>query len=264
MTSKPFGCNLTILPTINPPPYLEYAQAIIDEGVTIVETAGLVKDVVAMFKARGIIVLHKCTTIRHAQSGAKMGVDFLSIDGFECAGHPGETDIPNFILLSLARQTLKTPFIASGGFADGYGLAGAMALGACGINMGTRFLCTVEAPVHQNIKQSIVDASEMDTQLVMRRYDLPCSHLIRVTTLDNDVLTIIVDGRTQRATSATKSPRPPRRSRRRVPRASSRRSRTMSAGSADGRSSSTGIRTTAFGLQGCVLGSSRISRRARS
>ena len=170
MTSKPFACNLTILPTINPPPYLEYAQAIIDEGIQIVETAGLVKDVVKMFKEKGIIVLHKCTTIRHAQSGVKMGVDFLSIDGFECAGHVGETDIPNFILLSRARQSLGKPFIASGGFADGYGLAGAMALGACGINMGTRFMCTVEAPIHQNIKQSIVDAQEYDTQLVMRRY----------------------------------------------------------------------------------------------
>lgn len=169
MTSKPFACNLTILPTINPPHYLEYAQAIIDEGVKIVETAGLVQDVVKLFKEKGMIVLHKCTTIRHAQSGVRMGVDFLSIDGFECAGHVGETDIPNFILLSRARQSLGKPFIASGGFADGHGLAGAMALGACGVNMGTRFMCTVEAPIHQNIKQSIVDAQEYDTQLVMRR-----------------------------------------------------------------------------------------------
>ena len=170
MTSKPFGVNLTSLPTINPPPYKEYAQIIIDEGVKIVETAGLVQDLVPLFKKAGCIVLHKCTTIRHALSAQKMNVDFLSIDGFECAGHVGETDIPNFILLSRARQALKTPFIASGGFADGYGLAGAMSLGACGINMGTRFMCTVEAPIHYNIKESIVKATENDTQLVLRRW----------------------------------------------------------------------------------------------
>ena len=170
MTDKPFGVNLTALPTINPPPYKEYAQVIIDEGIKIVETAGLVQDYVPMFKKAGCIVLHKCTTIRHSLSAEKMGVDFLSIDGFECAGHVGETDIPNFILLSRARQRLKLPFIASGGFADGQGLAGAMALGACGINMGTRFMCTVEAPVHWNIKESIVKATENDTQLVLRRW----------------------------------------------------------------------------------------------
>lgn len=170
MTDKPFGVNLTALPTINPPPYEEYAQVIIDEGVKIVETAGLVQKYVPMFKKAGCIVLHKCTTIRHALSATKMNVDFLSIDGFECAGHIGETDIPNFVLLSRARQRLPVPFIASGGFADGYGLAGAMALGACGINMGTRFLCTVEAPVHHNIKEAIVKAEETDTQLVLRRW----------------------------------------------------------------------------------------------
>ncbi|EME43738.1 hypothetical protein DOTSEDRAFT_62340 [Dothistroma septosporum NZE10] len=171
MTNKPFGVNLTALPTINPPPYKEYAQVIIDEGVKIVETAGLVEPYVAVFKKAGCIVLHKCTTIRHALSAErKMNVDFLSIDGFECAGHVGETDIPNMVLLSRARQQLKTPFIGSGGFADGRGMLAALSLGACGVNMGTRFMCTQEAPVHANIKQSIVNATENDTQLVLRRW----------------------------------------------------------------------------------------------
>src|SRR5947208_7109652 len=123
-----------------------------------------------MLKAVDTIIIHKCTTIRHAQSAVKPGVDFLSIDGFECAGHVGETDITNFILLSRARQSLGVPFIASGGFADGQGLAAALALGACGINMGTRFMCTVEAPIHHAIKQAIVDAQETDTELVLRRW----------------------------------------------------------------------------------------------
>ena len=171
MTSKPFGVNLTCLPTINPPPYEEYAKVIVDEGVKIVETAGLVEPFVAMFKKAGCIVLHKCTTVRHALAAErKMNVDFLSIDGFECAGHVGETDIPNIVLMSRARQQLKTPFIGSGGFADGHGLAAALSLGACGINMGTRFMCTKEAPVHDNIKQAIVNAKETDTQLVLRRW----------------------------------------------------------------------------------------------
>ncbi|KAJ4502468.1 hypothetical protein HRR78_008475 [Exophiala dermatitidis] len=171
MTKNPFGVNITLLPTLNPPPYLEYTQVVIDEGIKVVETAGNSPGpVIKKLKEAGITVLHKCTTIRHAQSAVKLGVDFLSIDGFECAGHVGESDITNFILLSRARQTLKVPFIASGGFADGQGLAAALALGAEGINMGTRFMCTVEAPIHANIKQAIVDASEHDTQLVMRRW----------------------------------------------------------------------------------------------
>ncbi|KAB8360747.1 hypothetical protein FH972_024481 [Carpinus fangiana] len=171
MTSKPFGVNLTLLPSINPPDYGAYAQAIIDEGIRIVETAGYSPgEVIKKFKSVGCIVLHKCTTIKHAKSAVKLGVDFLSIDGFECAGHVGETDITNFILLSRARQDLKVPFIASGGFADGQGLAAALALGAEGINMGTRFMCTVEAPIHNNIKQAIVDAQETDTALVLRRW----------------------------------------------------------------------------------------------
>ena len=171
MTNKPFGVNLTLLPAMVPPDYGAYAQVIIDEGIKVVETAGNSPGpVIKVLKAAGLIVLHKCTTIRHAQSAVKLGVDFLSIDGFECAGHVGEHDITNFILLSKARQVLGVPFIASGGFADGQGLAAALNLGACGINMGTRFMCTVEAPIHQNIKQAIVDAQETDTQLVLRRW----------------------------------------------------------------------------------------------
>ena len=171
MTRKPFGVNLTLLPSINPPDYGAYAQAIIDEGIKVVETAGYSPGaVVKKFKSAGCVVLHKCTTIKHARSAAKLGVDFLSIDGFECAGHVGETDITNFILLSRARQDLGVPFIASGGFADGQGLAAALSLGAEGINMGTRFMCTVEAPIHQSIKDAIVKAQETDTQLVLRRW----------------------------------------------------------------------------------------------
>ncbi|KAF2203944.1 2-nitropropane dioxygenase [Delitschia confertaspora ATCC 74209] len=171
MTKNPFGVNLTLLPALVPPDYAAYAQVIIDEGIRVVETAGNSPGpVIKKLKAEGIIVLHKCTTIRHAQSAVKLGVDFLSIDGFECAGHVGEHDITNFILLSKARQVLGVPFIASGGFADGNGLAAALSLGACGINMGTRFMCTVEAPIHQNIKKAIVEAQETDTELVLRRW----------------------------------------------------------------------------------------------
>lgn len=171
MTNKPFGVNLTLLPAMVPPDYAAYARVIIEEKVNIVETAGNSPGpVIKQLKEVGTIILHKCTTIRHAQSAVKLGVDFLSIDGFECAGHVGETDITNFILLSRARQTLGVPFIASGGFADGQGLAAALALGACGINMGTRFMCTIEAPIHHNIKQAIVDAQETDTALVLRRW----------------------------------------------------------------------------------------------
>ncbi|PYH80214.1 inosine monophosphate dehydrogenase [Aspergillus uvarum CBS 121591] len=171
MTKNPFGVNLTLLPALVPPDYAAYAQVIIDEGIKIVETAGNNPGpVIQQLKKANIIVLHKCTTIRHAKSAIKLGVDFLSIDGFECAGHVGENDITNFILLSRARQELKVPFIASGGFADGQGLAAAMALGAEGINMGTRFMCTVEAPIHNNVKEAIVKADETDTALVMRRW----------------------------------------------------------------------------------------------
>lgn len=171
MTRYPFGVNLTLLPAIVPPDYAAYAQVIIDEGIKIVETAGNNPGpVITQLKKAGIIILHKCTTIRHAKSAVKLGVDFLSIDGFECAGHVGEHDITNFILLSRARQELDVPFIASGGFADGNGLAAALALGAEGINMGTRFMSTVEAPIHQKVKEAIVAAQETDTALVLRRW----------------------------------------------------------------------------------------------
>jgi NAD(P)H-dependent flavin oxidoreductase YrpB (nitropropane dioxygenase family) len=173
MTSKPFGVNLTLLPALQPPDYPAYARVIIEEGIRIVETAGNnPAPVIKRLKAANppIIILHKCTTVRHALSAIKLGVDFLSIDGMECAGHVGETDITNFILLSRARQELNVPFIASGGFADGQGLAAALSLGAEGINMGTRFMCTIEAPIHQNIKESIVKAQETDTELVLRRW----------------------------------------------------------------------------------------------
>ncbi|RAK98944.1 NAD(P)H-dependent flavin oxidoreductase [Aspergillus ibericus CBS 121593] len=171
MTKKPFAVNLTLLPALVPPDYAAYAQVIIDEGIKIVETAGNNPGpVIEQLKKANTIILHKCTTVRHAKSAVKLGVDFLSIDGFECAGHVGETDITNFILLSRARQELKVPFIASGGFADGQGLAAALALGAEGINMGTRFMCTIEAPIHHNVKEAIVKADETDTALVLRRW----------------------------------------------------------------------------------------------
>ena len=173
MTKYPFGVNITLLPAMVPPDYGAYAQVVLDEGIRIVETAGNSPGpVIRQLKAANppCVILHKCTTIRHAQSAVKLGVDFLSIDGFECAGHVGETDITNFILLSRARQAMSVPFIASGGFADGQGLAAAIALGAEGINMGTRFMCTVEAPIHNNIKKDIVNAQETDTELVLRRW----------------------------------------------------------------------------------------------
>lgn len=173
MTDKPFGVNLTLLPSMVPPDYPAYAKVVLDEGIRIIETAGNNPGpIIKQLKQADppCVILHKCTTIRHAMNAVKLGVDFLSIDGFECAGHVGESDITNFILLSRARQTMPVPFIASGGFADGQGLAAALSLGAEGINMGTRFMCTVEAPIHQNIKQSIVDAQETDTQLVLRRW----------------------------------------------------------------------------------------------
>ncbi|KAJ3316564.1 hypothetical protein HDU76_001706 [Blyttiomyces sp. JEL0837] len=169
MTSKPFGVNLTILPAITPPPYAEYVTAIIESGIKVVETAGNNPGPhVKRFKEAGIIVIHKCTAIRHAISAQKIGVDFLSIDGFECAGHPGEDDIPNFVLLAKAAKTLSIPFLASGGIGDGRGLAAALALGAEGVNMGTRFMCTVESPIHHNIKQKIVEGDERSTALMFR------------------------------------------------------------------------------------------------
>jgi len=169
MTDQPFGVNLTILPTVKPPPYAEYMQVIIDSGIKIIETAGNnPKDFAAKLKAAGLTILHKCTSIRHALSAERNGVDMISIDGFECAGHPGEDDTPGLILIPAAARALKIPVIASGGIGSGAGMAAALALGAEGINMGTRFLCTREAPVHDEIKQALVRASERDTNLIFR------------------------------------------------------------------------------------------------
>jgi nitronate monooxygenase len=171
MTDKPFGVNLTILPSITPPPYAEFRQAIIDMEVRIVETAGYKpQEHVDHFKAHGITVLHKCTAVRHALSAERMGVDAISIDGFECAGHPGEDDIPGLILIPAAADKVKIPMLASGGFGDGRGLVAALALGAEGINMGTRFCATQEAPIHDAIKQAMVSADERSTALIFRSY----------------------------------------------------------------------------------------------
>ena len=169
LTDKPFGVNLTILPSIKPPPYAEYRQAIIEAGIKIVETAGNKPiEHVEEFKKHGIKVIHKCTSVRHGLSAERMGVDAISIDGFECAGHPGEDDVPGLILIPAAADKIKIPMIASGGFGDARGLVAALALGAEGINMGTRFMATVESPIHQNIKQQIVDNDERATELIFR------------------------------------------------------------------------------------------------
>ena len=170
MTDKPFAVNLTILPSMSPPPYAAYRRAIIDSGVTIVETAGhKPQEHVDDFKAHGVIVVHKCTAVRHALSAERMGVDAISIDGFECAGHPGEDDIPGLILIPAAADKVRIPMIASGGFGDGRGLVAALALGAEGINMGTRFCATVEAPIHPRVKQMLVDNDERGTNLIFRK-----------------------------------------------------------------------------------------------
>jgi len=171
MTDKPFGVNLTILPSVNPPPYAEYREAIIGSGIKIVETAGSQpKAHVEHFKAHGIKVIHKCTSVRHALSAEAIGVDAISIDGFECAGHPGEEDIPGLILIPAAADKVKIPIVASGGFADGRGLVAALALGADGINMGTRFCATVEAPIHDNVKKLLLRNTERDTNLIFRKF----------------------------------------------------------------------------------------------
>lgn len=170
MTDQPFGVNLTILPTINPPPYAEYRQAIIDSGVRIVETAGSnPAEHIEHFRAHGVKVIHKCTSVRHALKAERLGVDAVSIDGFECAGHPGEDDIPGLVLIPATANALSIPLIASGGFADGRGLVAALALGADGINMGTRFMATVESEIHDNVKRRLVEATERDTQLIFRQ-----------------------------------------------------------------------------------------------
>jgi len=169
MTDKPFGVNLTFLPAFMAPPYPEYIEAIIAGGVKIVETAGRNPEPhMAALKGAGIKVIHKCTSVRHSLKAEKVGCDAVSVDGFECGGHPGEDDIPNMILLPRAAEELTVPFVASGGMADGRSLVAALAMGAEGMNMGTRFIATKEAPVHDKVKQAIVAASELDTRLIMR------------------------------------------------------------------------------------------------
>lgn len=170
MTDKPFGVNMTVFPTMNPPDYAAYAQAIVDSGVRIVETAGTqaVAQVWEVVKKANCAVLHKCTAVRHALSAERKGVDIISIDGFECAGHPGEDDIPGLILIPAAADKVKIPLLASGGFGDGRGLVAALALGAEGINMGTRFCATKEAPIHDNVKAKYVENDERGTNLIFR------------------------------------------------------------------------------------------------
>jgi len=169
LTDKPFGVNLTILPTINPPPYDEYRRVIIDSGIKVVETAGSnPAPHLPMFHDNGIKVLHKCTAVRHAVKAQDLGVDGISIDGFECAGHPGEDDIPGLVLIPAAAKQIDIPMIASGGFADARGLVAALALGADGVNMGSRFMCTAESPIHQNVKEAIVAGDERGTELIFR------------------------------------------------------------------------------------------------
>jgi nitronate monooxygenase len=169
MTDRPFGINLTILPTIKPVPYDEYMDAIIRSGIKIVETAGNNPEkYIPVFKGAGVRIIHKCTAVRHALKAERLGVDAVSIDGFECAGHPGEDDVPGLILIPCTADRLKIPFIASGGFGDARGLVAALALGADGINMGTRFMATKEAPIHEGVKQQLVESDERQTALLFR------------------------------------------------------------------------------------------------
>jgi nitronate monooxygenase len=169
MTDKPFGVNLTFLPAVTPPDYPGYIKSIIEGGVKIVETAGNnPAKWLPVLKENGIKVIHKCTSVRHSLKAEQIGCDAVSVDGFECGGHPGEDDIPNMILLPRAAEELKIPFVASGGMADARSLVAALAMGAEGMNMGTRFMATQEAPIHPAVKQAIVDASELDTRLIMR------------------------------------------------------------------------------------------------
>lgn len=169
MTDKPFGVNLTFLPAFTSPPYPEYIDAIIEGGVKAVETAGRnPQEHLPKMKEAGIKIIHKCTSVRHSLKAERIGCDAVSVDGFECGGHPGEDDIPNFILLPRAAEELKIPFVSSGGMADARSLVASLAMGAEGMNMGTRFIATKEAPVHENVKQALVAASELDTRLIMR------------------------------------------------------------------------------------------------
>jgi len=169
LTSKPFGVNLTLLPALAPPDYPAYAQVVIDEGIKIVETAGRSPDeFIKLFDKHGVIVIHKCTQIKHAKTAARLGAKIISLDGFECAGHPGEKDIGNYVLAARGREELDVPFVVSGGVSNGFQLAAALALGAEGVNCGTRFMATKEAPIHDNIKQALVKGDENDTTLIFR------------------------------------------------------------------------------------------------
>jgi nitronate monooxygenase len=172
LTTKPFGVNLTIFPTTQSPDYKAYARAIIDGGIKIVETAGTsaVREIWDMLKPHGVTILHKCTSVRHAQNAEKAGCHIISIDGFECAGHPGEDDVPGLVLIPVTADKVKIPLLASGGFGDGRGLAAALSLGAEGINMGTRFCATQEAPIHDNVKQAYLDNDERGTNLIFRSF----------------------------------------------------------------------------------------------
>ncbi|MGM7671675.1 NAD(P)H-dependent flavin oxidoreductase [Microbacterium sp. A93] len=193
LTDKPFGVNLTIMPSINPPPYDEYRRAIIDAGITIVETAGSSPEPhMEIFNAAGVRVIHKCTSVRHALKAQAVGVTAVSIDGFECAGHPGEDDVPGLVLIPAAADALTIPFIASGGFADGRGLAAALSLGASGVNMGSRFMSTVESPVAQAVKERIVEASELDTNLIFR--SLRNTARVAKNAVSDEVVQILADG----------------------------------------------------------------------
>lgn len=169
MTDQPFGVNLTILPTASPPPYADYLDVVIKTGVKVLETAGQSpKEFIARAKAAGVVIVHKCTSVRHALSAERNGVDAISIDGFECAGHPGEDDVGGLVLIPAAARQVRIPLVASGGIADGRGMAAALVLGAEGVNMGTRFCATQEAPIHDHIKQALVGATERHTRLIFR------------------------------------------------------------------------------------------------
>ena len=193
MTDKPFGVNLTVLPTIRPMPHMEYAEAIVESGITIVETAGSnPAPFMPLFNDAGVKVIHKCTSVRHAIKAQQVGVTAVSVDGFECAGHPGEDDVPNLVLIPAARNAIDIPIIASGGIGSGRGLAAALMLGAEGVNMGTRFMCTVEAPLHENVKRAMVDSNELQTDLIMR----PLRNTARVArnTVSTEIIRVLRDG----------------------------------------------------------------------
>jgi NAD(P)H-dependent flavin oxidoreductase YrpB (nitropropane dioxygenase family) len=193
MTDKPFGVNLTVLPTIRPMPHMEYAEAIVESGITIVETAGSnPAPFMPLFDDAGVKVIHKCTSVRHAVKAQQVGVTAVSVDGFECAGHPGEDDVPNLVLIPAARNAIDIPIIASGGIGNGRGLAAALMLGAEGVNMGTRFMCTAEAPLHENVKRAMVEANELQTDLIMR----PLRNTARVArnNVSTEIIRILDDG----------------------------------------------------------------------